>query len=55
MAFGDNGNDICMLQFADRGYCVAHAIDSVKKVADYILEEDTNECVANFIEKDYTK
>lgn len=36
MAFGDGGNDIGMLQFAEIGIAMGNATDNVKESADYI-------------------
>ena len=50
MAFGDGGNDIEMIKYAKVGITLENGTDSVKKVADIILNQSVNEdAVANFI------
>ncbi len=51
ICFGDNKNDIPMLQAADLGVAVQNSIDELKKEADLIIEDNENDAVAKFIEK----
>ena len=38
MAFGDGGNDISMLDYAEIGVAMGNSPDSVKAVADHVTE-----------------
>lgn len=49
MAFGDNYNDVEMLQFAGTGVAVKNAVGSLKKVADYITDTNVNSGVGKAI------
>ena len=49
VAFGDNLNDIEMLQTADVGIAVGDAVDEVKKSADLIIGESYNDGVAKYL------
>ena len=51
IAFGDNYNDIEMLEAAGCGVAVANARDEVKVICDYITLENTKDGVARFIEE----
>lgn len=51
ICFGDNKNDIPMLQAADLGIAVQNSIDLMKNTADLIIEDNENDAVAKFIEK----
>ncbi len=42
-AFGDGGNDIEMLKFADVGVAMGNASDKVKEVADYVTDHIDND------------
>ena len=50
-AFGDDINDIDMLQFCGISVAVGNAIDEVKAVADYICDTNENDGVARWIEE----
>ncbi len=49
VAFGDNINDIPMLQSASISVAVENALDSVKDIADFIIGPNTNNSVAKTI------
>lgn len=51
ICFGDNKNDISMLQAADLGVAVQNAFDELKKCADLIIENNESDAVARFIER----
>ena len=51
MALGDNNNDIIMIKNAGLGVAMGHSNDEVKKVADYITENNNEDGVAKAIEK----
>lgn len=49
IAFGDNYNDLPMLEFAGMGVVMENASDSVKEKADYITSKNTESGVAKAI------
>jgi len=51
IAFGDDINDMKMLQTAGIGVAMGNAIDRVKEIADYITETNDNEGVSVWINK----
>ena len=51
IAFGDNYNDIEMLEAVGCGVAVANGRDEVKAICDYTTLENTNDGVARFIEE----
>jgi len=51
MAFGDNPNDIAMIEFASIGVAMGNADILVKQAADYITDDNNNNGVAKAIEK----
>jgi len=51
IAFGDNYNDIEMLQAAGCGVAVANAREEVKRIADHIALANTKDGVADFIRR----
>ncbi len=51
IAFGDNYNDIEMLQHVGCGVAVGNAREEVKRIADHITLENTEHGVAQFIEQ----
>lgn len=55
ITFGDNDNDICMLEKADRSYAVPDACEKVKAAAKYVLEDGSQDCVTKFIKKEFLK
>lgn len=55
VAFGDNLNDIPMLEAADVAVAVGNALSEVKEIADYVIGSNTENSVARFIEKDFNE
>ncbi|MDE5551668.1 MAG: HAD family hydrolase [Muribaculaceae bacterium] len=53
VAFGDNANDIPLLQLADVAVAVENAIPEVKEIADIIIPDNNMDSVAEFILDDY--
>lgn len=53
VAFGDNLNDIPMLQLADVAVVVENALPEVKAVADVVIGPNTSNSVALFIAEDF--
>ena len=51
MAFGDGGNDIDMLRYAEIGVAMGNAQEPVKRLADYVAETNNDDGVAKTIEK----
>ena len=51
VAFGDDINDLEMLQHCGTGVAVANAIDEVKAAADYICDTNENDGVAKWLEE----
>lgn len=51
MAFGDNLNDIDLLQAAGFGVAVGDAVDAVKIIADYVTDNCADDGVAKAIDK----
>ncbi|WP_411031596.1 Cof-type HAD-IIB family hydrolase [Spongiimicrobium sp. 3-5] len=51
VAFGDNYNDIDMLQYAGCGVAVGNARDEVKAIADHTTLKNTQDGVAYFIQQ----
>lgn len=51
VCFGDNLNDISMIEAADLGIAVTNAHSELKKAADVIIESNDNDGVARYIEK----
>ncbi len=55
IAFGDNDNDIPMIEFADTGVCVKNATEKLKKIANVTIGDNNSEAVADFIDKNFQK
>ena len=51
VAFGEDMNDIDMLQYCGIGVAVANALDEVKAVADYICDTNENDGVTKWLEE----
>ena len=51
VAFGDNHNDIGMLQFAGMGVAMGNAHEEVKSMADYVTASNSEDGVAKAIEE----
>ena len=54
VAFGDELNDIDMLEYAGVGVAMANALDEVKAVAGHICDTNDNDGVAKWIEENWT-
>ena len=50
IAFGDNYNDISMLEYVGMGVAMGNAEEDVKKIASYITESNTESGVAKAID-----
>lgn len=55
VVFGDNLNDIPMLQTADVAVAVGNALDEVKAVADKVIDANHTDAVARYIAEDFTR
>ena len=55
VVFGDNRNDIAMMQAADHSVAVGNAFDEVKAAASEVIGPNTEDSVAHWIEKDLLK
>ncbi len=55
MAFGDNLNDIPMLQVADVAVAVDNALPETKAAADVVIGPNTADSVALYIEEDFKR
>lgn len=53
VAFGDNINDLTMLEVADVAVAVENAVEEVKQKADIIIGPNTADSVARFIAEDF--
>ena len=51
VTFGDNHNDIPMLEAADRSYTVPEAPEEVKAIVNGVLDDDPD-CVLKFLLKE---
>jgi len=47
--FGDNINDLEMLEMAGKGICPSNAIDAAKKVANEIIGSNEDDAIVNYI------
>ena len=54
VAFGDNLNDIPMMQAADVAVAVGNALDQVKAIATHVIDTNATDAVARFIAADFT-
>ncbi len=54
VAFGDNLNDLSMMESADLGVAVANAYEEVKSRADVVIGSNNEDAVARWIFKDFT-
>lgn len=54
VVFGDNLNDIPMMQVADYAVAVGNAFDEVKETANTVIGLNTDDSVARFIMEDWT-
>lgn len=53
VAFGDNVNDLLMLQHADRGIAVENAVPELHGVADLVIGHHAGDAVVQFLEEDF--
>ncbi len=53
VAFGDNLNDIPLLEFADEAYAVANAHQTVKEMATAVIKSNDEDAVSEFIRNHY--
>lgn len=52
MGFGDSMNDESLIRHAGIGVCMKNGLDAIKKIADYVTEQDNNHSgVADFLYK----
>jgi Cof subfamily protein (haloacid dehalogenase superfamily) len=51
MAIGDQENDLAMIEYAGTGVAMGNAIDSVKKIAQFITKTNMEHGVAHAIEE----
>jgi len=51
MAFGDDLNDVDLLEYSGVGVAMGNALDEVKAVSDYICETNENDGAAKWIEE----
>lgn len=49
VAFGDNQNDISMLEAAGTGVAMGNAVDEVKARANVVIGDNTEDSIARFI------
>lgn len=52
VVFGDNKNDIELFKAADRCYAVANAVPELKTIATGVIESNSNDGVARFIQEE---
>jgi len=57
IAIGDNHNDISMIKIAGMGVTLAHAEQTVKDAADFVISSDNNDqyALADFINRSFNK
>lgn len=53
ICFGDNRNDIKMLQMADVSVCPKNAEEEVRKICDIIIDENSKDSVVKYMEGEY--
>ena len=51
MAFGDDLNDIDLLEYCGTGVAMGNALDEVKAVADFVCDTNENDGAAKWIEE----
>lgn len=51
VAFGDDVNDVAMIEYAGAGVAMGNAINEVKAVADYVCGDNNSDGVAKWIEE----
>ena len=55
VAFGDNVNDVEMLELSDRCYVPKNGLPQIQKMADVVIDRNDTDSVARFIAEDYYK
>jgi Cof subfamily protein (haloacid dehalogenase superfamily) len=55
IAFGDDINDLTMIQNCGKGICMKNGLDEVKAVSDDICEDNENDGIAKWIEHNILK
>lgn len=55
VVFGDNYNDVPMIEVADRSYAPANALDEIKNMVTGVLDDCNHDGVAKFLEKEVMK
>lgn len=55
VVFGDNLNDLSMIEIADRSYAPENALKEVKQCVTDVLDDCDNDGVARFLEKEWKK
>ena len=55
VAFGDNVNDVEMLELSDRCYVPENGLPQIREMADMVIEKNDLDSVARFIVEDYYK
>lgn len=53
VVFGDNLNDLSMIEIADRSYAPANALEEVKSRVNQVLESCDQDGVAKFLAKEW--
>jgi hydroxymethylpyrimidine pyrophosphatase-like HAD family hydrolase len=51
IAFGDDMNDLTMIKNCGKGICMKNGLDEVKAIADDICEDNENDGIAKWLEK----
>ena len=55
VCFGDNLNDLCMFERADVKVAPANAVEEIRKAADIVIGENSDDSVAKYISQDFGK
>lgn len=55
ISFGDSVNDMPLFEVSDECYAVANAVDSLKTVADDVIESNDNDGVAKWLLENYNR
>ena len=51
MTFGDQNNDLSMIEWAGKGVAMGNAITDLKNVADYVTDTNENDGIAQALEE----
>ena len=49
MAFGDNGNDLSMLEMAGVSVAMGNSDDEIKEKCDYVCKDNNHDGVSSFL------